>query len=163
MIRPAAGLLAAAVAASAYAWQVQHGAAAMLARAHALQEAGGSGGIGGTGPELADYRAVLATLQRSVAIRRAIDALVRRAEAIVASLERARRASLDTAAAGRTELAALAAELGAAASAARAGGTALGPLEARLERAARLAGAIAAELAELDRSLGPALPAGGRR
>lgn len=161
MTRLAATLLAAAVAAGAYAWQVQRGAADLLERARALQQASGQGG-GSAGPELADYRAVLTTLERSVAIRRDIDRLVSRAETIVASFERSRRAALDTAAAAATELAGTAAELGAAARAARAGARVLGPLAEHLARAVRLARLIAAELAELDRSLGPKAPAPAR-
>jgi hypothetical protein len=157
LTRLGTALVASAVALSAYAWHVQSGAANMFAEARALQARTRSDGASGIGPELRDYRAVLATLERSIEIRRAIDGLLARAEAAVASFDAARAASQDIAVSATEELDALGAELSAAVGAARAGGAALGPLERRLARAARLMALIAAELKELDRSLGPTL------
>lgn len=152
-------LLAAATIAGASAWAIQASAAADLEEAY---------GVGqrevpsddSPPPDLEDYRAILDTISRSVEIRRDVDALLTQVEDTVARFEEQRAQAGEITSGAMEELTAIARGLDSSIEAAMTSDRKLSVLRSRLARSAQLAAAIAAELEELDESLGPSI--GGR-
>lgn len=156
----ATGLLAAAVLISAVAWQVQSSAADDLDRAHSVQQREAPQSDA-PAPETDEYRDVLETIERSVVIRREIDALLSRIEATIASFERQQDTAKQITSAALEDLEEIGSSLSSSIDAARSSNSELATLQDRLSRAAQLARRIAKELEELDESLGPSV--GGPR
>lgn len=153
----ALALLAFAVFQSFVAWNIQTRAADDLAEARRLSETEVESSD--SEPEsLGDYRAILASLEESIEIRRDIDDLLTDVEAIVGELGAQQAAARTTAVDARDELDTIAGTLGGAVRAARRSFAELTDLGDTLARSARLAARIAEELEELDRSMGPSLP-----
>lgn len=149
-------LLTAAVLLGALAWQMQSSAVADLQRARSVQE-DEVGGDSGAPPKVAQYRKILDTLDRSLRIRKDIDADLGRIERTVAALQGEGDEAAAISEAGGGEIERIAKTLGSAAGSARAVTDALGTLEGRLSTSRSLSRQIAEELEELDRSFGPTL------
>ena len=149
-------LLSAAALLGALAWQMQSSAVADLQRARAVQQ-DEVGGDSGAPPKVAQYRKILDTLDRSLRIRKNIDASLGRIEKAVAALRDEGDEAAVITQAGGSEVEKIAETLGSAAGSARAVTDALGTLEGRLETSRSLSRLIAEELEELDRSFGPTL------
>lgn len=151
------GLLASAVVMMLASWGLQSEAAGNLERAGALSAADLEDG-GPGGESIADYRAVLESLNESIEIRTEIDAMLTDVEGIIVALQEQSDAARTTADESRAELDMIARTLGGAVGAARSSFDDLGGLEDTLRIAGRLADLIADELETLDRKLGPTLP-----
>lgn len=150
------GLLAAAVVMMLASWGLQSEATGNLERAEALSardvEEEGS-------PEvIADYRAVLDSLNESIEIRTEIDAMLTDVEGIIVALQEQSDGARETADESRDELEAIARILGGAVGSARSSFDDLRGLEDTLRASGRLANLIADELETLDHKLGPTLP-----
>ena len=150
----AAGLLAGAVAVGALAWLVQTDAAATYDEAIRVQNADVPESDAAP-PAISDNKAVIATLERSIVIRKRVDGLLGEVEDLIDSLRRRQAEALAVAARSRSELEMIATNLDSSATAALASERQLGVLRARLATSADLADKIAEELEELDRSFGP--------
>ena len=149
-------LLVAASVAGGVAWQLQASASADLKRAQAVQQDDVEGEPAPP-PRVSDYRAILATLDRSLRIRQRIDSDLGRIEKAVAGLQSQQDKAAAISAAGGAEIGKIAGTLGSAAGAARSVSSALETLEGRIDRSETLTRAIAEELEELDQSFGPTL------
>lgn len=149
-------LLVTSVLSGAIAWQLQASAAADLRRAQTVQE-DDVGGDSAPPPKVSEYRAILATLDRSLRIRKNIDSDLSRIEKAVAGLQSQQDKAAAISEAGGGEIAKIAGTLGSAAGAARSVSSALDTLEGRLDESETLTRAIAEELEELDQSFGPTL------
>jgi hypothetical protein len=150
----AVGLLGIAAVLSVVAWRFEAAAAADLARAREVQGREVPEG-GGRPPTLDQYHDILATLERSVAIRREIDEVIAEIEDTIAGLGARQEEALGVVRGALGDIAAIGRDLDASVEAARTSGAELRSLERRLARTAALARAIAGELEELDRSFGP--------
>ena len=149
-------LLVAAVALAIVAWQMQSSAASDLARTLEVQQ-DEVGGEGGEPPDVADYRRILQTLNRSIAIRKNIDASLSRIESAVDALRNEQEKAAAISAAGKQQIAQIATTLGSAAGAAKTTAGDLTTLDGHLGKSERLSRLIAEELEELDRTFGPTL------
>jgi hypothetical protein len=107
---------------------------------------------------LSDYRAVLGSLNDSIAIRTKIDAMLSDVESIIIALQEQSEEAKATATASRSELELIARTLGGAVEAARSSFEDLAELRDSLGISAKLAVLIADELEELDNKLGPSSP-----
>jgi hypothetical protein len=157
--RIAAILLGIALLLMAGAWQLQSRAGADLeaaqeAQSRETQESDSEP------PDPDDYRAILATLEHSIVIRRDIEEQLQAIESSIASLESRQAEAAVTASTARDALLAIARALGGAADASNASLGSVDTLKDRLGVSAELARLIAEELEELDHKLGPT--AGGR-
>lgn len=152
-------LLVAAVAFGVIAWQMQSSAASDLARTLEVQQDEVGGG-GGEPPDVSDYRRILQTLNRSIAIRKDIDSSLSRIESAVEALrsEQEKAAAISTA--GKQQIEGIATTLGSAAGAAETTARDLSTLDGHLAKSKRLSRLIAEELEELDRTFGPTLDEG---
>ena len=151
------GLLVASVVMMGAAWGFQNEAAGSLEKAQTL--AGRDVEEGGPGGEvIADYRAVLESLNYSIELRSEIDSMLTEVEGIIVRLQKRSDAARTTADESRSELELIARTLGGAVGAARSSSTDLGALKGALTVSGHLALLIAGELAELDHKLGPRLP-----
>lgn len=151
------GLLAASVVMMLGAWGLQSEAAGNLEVAGTLStrdvESGGPGR-----ENLADYRAVLDSLNESIEIRTEIDAMLTDVEGIIVELQEQSDAARTTADESKSELELIARTLGGAVGAARSSIDDLGGLGDALTISERLAALIADQLETLDHKLGPSLP-----
>jgi hypothetical protein len=155
----AAVLLVTAVVLMGGAWQLQNTAAHDLAGAQEAQSREVEN-VDSSPPDPKDYEAILATLEHSIEIRKAIEVQLQAIESSVAALEGRQAEAARTAATAREELLRIARALGGAVEASGASLERVSILESRLQISARLARLIVQELAELDHKLGPT--AGGR-
>lgn len=153
----AMSLLAFAVAQSFVAWSFQVRAGDRFSEARRVSET--EVDSPDSEPEsVDDYRAILASLEESIEIRRGIDGQLADVEAIVAELGAQQETAQLTAGEARAELDTIGRTLGGAVRAARLSFAELTNLRDTLLASARLAARIAEELEELDQSLGPSLP-----
>ena len=140
--------------ASLGAWQLQRSAAEDLIEARVVQ----SRKIGSNDsppPSPAENRAIIASLDRGIAVRKKIDDQLRAIESSVASLAIRQQEAEDITKLAYREVAAIGRALGGATGAAQRSVTRLGRLRLQLRDSAELARAIAEELEELDRKMGP--------
>lgn len=149
-------LLSAAALFAGIAWQLQSSATNDIERARSVQQ-DDVGDDSSSPPKVGEYRQILATLDRSLTIRKNIDASLARIERAVAALQGEQDKAADISAAGAAEIKGIATALGSAAGSARAVTSALDALEGRLDTSRTLSRRIAKELEELDRSFGPTL------
>lgn len=150
-------LLAASVALTTGAWQLQRKASNDLAGAIELQQKEIDEPDRET-PSLEDYRAIIASLERATEIRRRIESDLARIEATVDQLrQRQVEAGVLTDEAG-SRLGEIAGALGAAARSSASSLDELRTLGSRIRTSAGLARLIAEELEELDRRFGPTAP-----
>jgi len=146
--------LSIAVVALFIAWQEQKAAGDALATARRIQNIE----IPDSGAEPAsadDYRAIVRSLDESIAIRTRVDGLLSDVEEIVTGLNETQRRAIATAVTTRDDVGRIGRVLAGSIEASRDSIGGLKDLQARLARSAELGGAIAEELEELDRSLGP--------
>lgn len=154
--RLAAIFLGIAVIATFLAWQLQSAAGDDLASARRIQNIE----IPDSGAEPAsaeDYREIVRSLDRSIAIRTRIDGLLTEVESIVQGLNETQERAIVTAATTKTDVGSIGRVLGGSIEASRESVEGLRMLRARLARSEELGAAIAEELEELDRSFGPTL------
>jgi hypothetical protein len=152
----ATAFLALATLALFIAWQEQTAAGDALATARRIQNIE----IPDSGAEPAsadDYREIVKSLDRSIAIRTRIDGLLTDVEKIVTGLNETQERAIATAETTQGDVSKIGRVLAGSIEASRDSVAGLRTLEARLARSARLGGAIAEELEELDESLGPSL------
>ena len=148
--------LAVAVGAVFIAWQLQSAAGDALASARRIQnlEVPDSGA---DPPSPRDYRKIVQSLDRSIAIRTRIDGLLSEVESIVRGLNETQRRAIATAATTRKDVGRIGRSLGGSIDASKDSVRGLRTLRERLARSAEIGEAIADELEELDESLGPTL------
>jgi hypothetical protein len=154
--RLAALFLSIAVIAMFIAWQLQSAAGDALASARRIQNIE----IQDSGAEPAsadDYREIVRSLDRSIAIRTRIDGLLTDVESIVLGLNETQEQAIATAATTRGDVSSIGRVLGGTIEASRDSVAGLRRLQARLARSEELGAAIVEELDEFDRSLGPRL------
>jgi hypothetical protein len=150
----AVGFLIAAAGLGGGAWALQSAAAEDLARARELQ--GREVGDGDAAPpDVGQYRQIIETLDRSIAIRKRIDRVLSEIEDQVGAVERQRQKARQVAVGGRREIERIASILGGASGSAQRAIAKLRSLETSIGESARLSGLIAEELEELDESIGP--------
>jgi hypothetical protein len=113
----------------------------------------------GAPPSAADNRAIIASLERGIAVRKKIDEQLQLIESSVANLAQRQAEAEEITRLAFEEVGAIGRALGGASGAARRSVDRLGDLRLELRRSAELARAIAEELEELDRKMGP----GGER
>jgi hypothetical protein len=152
--RVAVALLALSVALGLIAWRLQADAARYLDQARAVNQATVPEDDSAP-PRIADYRAILATLDRSIQIRTNIDGLLRQIETIVSQLRGRQDGARTVFRLTMSEVEVIGATLGGAADAAEASASKIRRLRTRLATSAALARRIARELEELDENCGP--------
>jgi hypothetical protein len=150
----AVGLLVAAAGLGGGAWVLQSAAAEDLARAREVQNREVGDGDAAP-PDVDQYRQIIETLDRSIAIRERIDGVLGEIEQQVGAVERQRQKAQQVAVGGRREIERIASILGGASGSARRTIAKLRSLETSIGESARLSALIAEELEELDESLGP--------
>ena len=150
----AVGLLVGAVVFGGLAWMIQADAAATYDDAIRIQNAQVPESDAAP-PAISDNKAVIETLERSIAIRKRVDGLLGEVEDLIDSLSRRQAEALAIAQRSQQELAMIARNLDSSVTSAEASSRRLGSLRDQLRTSARLAALIAEELEELDRSLGP--------
>ncbi|MDQ3956053.1 MAG: hypothetical protein M3285_10960 [Actinomycetota bacterium] len=150
----AVGFLFTAAALGAGAWALQSAAAGDLDRAREVQGREVADGNSAP-PDVDQYRQIIETLDRSIAIRKRIDEVLSDIERGVSAVDRQRRKAQGVAAGGRREIERIASLLGGATDSARRTVAKLHSLETSIGESVRLSRLIAEELEELDESLGP--------
>jgi hypothetical protein len=150
----AAGVMLFAAALGAGAWAVQSAAAHDLVHARAVQGREVDDG-GASAPDVEQYRQIIETLDRSIAIRKQIDGLLSDIDRQVAAVDRERGKAEEIAIGGRREIERIASTLGGASGSAHRTVAKLRSLEISIGESARLSRLIAEELEELDESFGP--------
>lgn len=136
------------------AWRAQTSAGDALAAARQVQEAEVPDSDSDSA-SVRDYRAIVSSLEKSIAIRSEIDGLLGEVEEIVGNLNKTQQQAIETARVTRDEVGGIGHILSGSIDASRDSLEGLRVLRKRLARSAELSRLIADELEELDESLGP--------